>query len=65
VVLPIEFRKKLGVERNSKVLISMDEETVFINASDIRCPVCKKQGEINSELGLCIDCIERIKKYNT
>ncbi|MBQ8321170.1 MAG: AbrB/MazE/SpoVT family DNA-binding domain-containing protein [Clostridia bacterium] len=64
VVLPINFRKRLGIERNSRVLISMDEETVLIKAYESLCAMCKKPGELNSDLGLCPSCIEKVKNYN-
>ena len=64
IVLPMEFRKKLGIERNSKVLITMNDETVFIKASERLCAMCKKQGELNTDLGICNNCIEKVKKYN-
>ena len=65
IVLPMEFRKKLGIERNSKVLITMNDETVCIKASECICAMCKKQGELNTELGICRNCIEKVKKYNS
>lgn len=64
IVLPMNFRKRLGIERNSKVLISMEEEGVLIKASGSICPMCKEKEELNSELGLCCKCIERVKTYN-
>ena len=64
IVLPMEFRKKLGIERNSKVLITMNDETVFIKASEPLCAMCKKQGALNTDLGICKNCIEKVKKYN-
>ena len=64
VVLPMDFRKKLGIERSSKVLITMNEDTVLIKASERLCAMCKKQVEINSDLGLCPSCIEKVKSYD-
>ena len=61
VVLPIEFRKKLGIERNSKVSITMDDDTVLIKASEKRCPMCKKQTDLDLMLGICSECIQRVK----
>lgn len=64
VVLPIEFRKKMGIERNSRVTITMEDEGVLIRAADSVCSMCKRQAELKAELGLCAECIERVKKYN-
>ena len=64
VVLPMVFRKKLGIERSSKVLITMNEDTVLIKASERLCAMCKKQVELNSDLGLCPSCIEKVKSYD-
>lgn len=64
VVLPMDFRKKLGIERSSKVLITMEEDTVLIKASERLCAMCKKPTEVNSVLGLCPACIEKVKSYD-
>ena len=63
VVIPMSFRKKLGIERNSRVVISLDDDTVSIKASGSVCSMCKMQIELNTDLGICKDCIERVKKY--
>ena len=64
IVLPIEIRKKMGIERNSKVLITTNDDTVFIKPSNKVCSMCKKQCELIPELGLCKSCIEKVKNYN-
>ena len=63
VVLPKDFRKKLGLDKSPRVLISMDGDTVQIKASDSICIMCKRQTEINSDLGICQTCIEKVKEY--
>ena len=61
VVLPKNFRKKLGLETNSKVLISIDGDSLHIQPTDQVCVICKKHAEINPELKICSSCIEKIK----
>ena len=63
VVLPKDFRKKLGLDKSAKVLISMDGDTLHIKASDKICIMCKRQTEINSDLGMCLSCLEKVKQY--
>ena len=64
IVLPIEIRKKMGIERNSKDLITTNDDTVFIKSSVKVCSMGKKQDEHIPELGLCKSCIEKVKNYN-
>ena len=61
VVLPKDFRKKLGLETNSKVLISIDGDSLHIQPTDQVCAICKKHAEINPELKICSSCIEKVK----
>ena len=62
VVLPKNFRKRLGLDTNSKVLISFDGESLHIKPTRRICDICKKHIEINSEFNICPSCIEKVKK---
>lgn len=60
VVIPIEYRRKIGVMENSKVIISLSGETIHISAAQRCCALCMT--DIDSrEMRLCDRCIERVK----
>ena len=62
VVIPIEFRKKLGIEFNSKVLISLSNGEITITAQKNHCALCGKEINVDyNELKLCGKCIDKIK----
>ena len=62
VVIPMEFRKKLGIEANSKLLISLSDGEITIRAQNRQCRVCGKTLEDSRELPLCNDCINKVKE---
>ena len=62
VVIPIEFRKKLGIAFNSKVLISLSNGEIIITAQKSHCALRGKEIDANyHELQLCDKCINKIK----
>jgi len=61
VVIPIKFRKMLGVESNSKVLVSMEDGVVLISPADKMCALCGKKIEKERKFRLCVDCVSKIK----
>ena len=63
VVLPKNFRTRLGIDTNTKVIISIDGEGLNIKPTQSTCAICKKHTEIIAELKICTDCFENIKKY--
>ena len=61
VVIPMEYRKKLGIEFNSKVLISFEDGTIIIRAKKETCALCGKKIENDKSLRLCNECINKAK----
>ena len=62
VVIPMEFRKKLGIEFNSKVLISLSNGSIIIKAQKETCALCGSKLEEIKEVRLCSQCIVRVKE---
>ena len=62
IVLPIEFRDKLGIKNNTSVFLLLNEDSISLFASDARCALCKNAIEKNQGARLCKACIEKIKK---
>ena len=61
IVLPIEFRDKLGIKNNTSVFISLNEDSISIFASESKCALCKNVIPQNKDVKLCKTCIEKIK----
>ena len=62
VVIPMEFRKKLDIKANSKLLISLSDGEIIIRAQNRQCSICGKKLEDSRELPLCNDCINKVKE---
>lgn len=62
VVIPMEFRKALGIKFNSRVLIFLSNGEIVIRAKKTRCALCG--GNIDGErtLHICDSCVEMVKK---
>ncbi|MBR2343870.1 MAG: AbrB/MazE/SpoVT family DNA-binding domain-containing protein [Clostridia bacterium] len=61
VVIPIEYRRRIGAKQNSRVLLSLENDTVVISPTDRRCALCDKRIEKERRFRLCEDCILQIK----
>jgi transcriptional pleiotropic regulator of transition state genes len=61
VVLPKNFREKLGIKKRSRVLLVLDEETIIISSADNKCLLCGATDSINKNFRICNQCIKDIK----
>lgn len=61
VVIPVKFRKKLGIESDSKVALSLDDGVITISPLSTLCALCGKPADKERELRLCSECIMKIK----
>ena len=61
VVIPINFRKKLGIKNKDKVLVSLKKDEVIITATENRCALCNVQLNEEKNIPLCQSCIEKVK----
>ena len=43
VVIPIKYRRKLGIENNSTVLVSLEDDTILIHPKNRHCALCGKK----------------------
>ena len=62
IVLPIEFRERLGLKNNSKVLLSLKDNYISVSPCESKCALCKNSIDIVREIRLCDSCIEKVKK---
>lgn len=61
VVIPMKFRKKLGIEHNTKVLVSIKEDVIMITPVDKRCALCGGRIDAEHKLRLCDACVLKVK----
>ena len=61
VVLPMKFRKKLGLTTDSKVLLSLTEDSISITPIEQRCALCEGKVPENQNLRICPKCVKKIK----
>lgn len=61
IVLPIGYRKRLGLHENSKVTVSICGDVISITPSEDKCILCGRKDQYNRSLRLCSDCIDKIK----
>lgn len=62
VVIPMDFRRKIGINKNSQVKMYLREDGIYITTTDFECVLCKRQGKLHEELKICSDCINKIKR---
>ena len=62
VVIPMEFRKQLGIESDSKVSICLADGEVIIRPRNCRCALCGAGIESSRKIRLCDGCILKIRE---
>ena len=61
IVLPMDFRKALGLEGEVTVALGISGDTITVRSADISCKLCGSKEEI-SQLMVCASCVRKIKK---
>ncbi len=61
VVIPMEFKKKRGLVSNSKVLVSLQNDSILISPTNKHCALCGRKIGNGRQLRLCDACILKIK----
>ena len=62
VVIPMKFREKLGIESNSKILISLENGIILMTPAIKHCALCNKRINDKTNFRLCEECISEIRK---
>jgi len=62
LVLPIQFRRKLGLKKNSTVIIELKGGNVLITPKALICRICGDETEHLNELHICDNCLSKAKK---
>lgn len=61
IVLPMDFRKALGLEGEANVILDICGNTIVVKGADTACKLCGSKEDV-SELKICSSCIRKIKK---
>jgi len=62
IVIPIEYRRKLGIGASSRVLVSLSDDEIRICASNRCCALCRAKID-DREIRLCDECMEKVRDY--
>lgn len=63
IVLPMDFRKALGLEGEAEVVLGISGNTITVRGAENACRLCGSV-ECISELKVCSECIRKIKKIS-
>ena len=63
IVLPMDFRKVLGLEGEAEVVLGINENTITVKGVDTACRLCGSSEEV-SELKVCSSCMRKIKQIS-
>lgn len=64
IVLPMTYRKALGLKENAEIILGMTEDTITIKASEGVCRLCGKEKEAVLGIYICNDCIKKIRNLD-
>ena len=62
VVIPVEFRKKLGIGVGTRVAFVLENNGLMIRTERECCALCGSTIECSRHIRLCSDCIRRVKE---
>ena len=61
IVIPIEYRKQLGLSSGSKVIFFCDENRLVVEVAESTCALCGDHLDEKTEIRLCGACLARIR----
>ena len=62
IVLPIRYRKKLGINTDDTVVVSLEDNIITISPAKNICVLCASSLSEQSKMRLCKECINKIKE---
>ena len=62
IVLPMEYREKLGIKTDDKIIISLDNGVIILSPAKRMCALCGKEIGISKEMRICDLCVKKIKE---
>ena len=61
IVLPMNYRKALGLEPDSEVVLGIDDGIITVKPCGEGCKLCGSRDNVNEQFSLCENCITKIK----
>ena len=61
IVLPMHFRKTLGLEGEADVVLDICGNTIIVKCADTACRLCGSTNEVSGNLSICAECRAKIK----
>lgn len=61
IVIPAEYRKKTGINDMTEVRITEYDGKIIIEKLTPLCKICGNAEDVNEDLAVCKNCIEKIK----
>ena len=61
IVLPMDFRKALGLEGEVEVVIGVSGNTITVKGAESICRLCGSAQNVSKHLKICSECIAKIK----
>ncbi len=62
IVIPAKFRKKLGLQKEEKILISLEKDSLIIKSLKRCCALCGEYDNLRNDVRLCESCLYTVKK---
>ena len=62
ILIPKKYRIALGLEADSKINLSLNDDSIIITPSENKCLICGNKDNVNFKFCLCNTCIDKIKQ---
>ncbi len=62
IVLPMDFRKALGLEGEVEVILGITEDSITIKGINTCCRICGSKEQVAKNVCICARCINKIKE---
>ena len=61
IVIPVGFRKRLGIDKNSRLTMSLENDAIVIRNNEFRCALCGAEISCDAKFRICDVCKRIIK----
>ncbi|MBE6700021.1 MAG: AbrB/MazE/SpoVT family DNA-binding domain-containing protein [Ruminococcaceae bacterium] len=63
MVLPVDFRKELGLLPNDDVTVCLENGAIIVRPACARCKLCGKKAPLKMPFSVCAECLTALKAY--
>ena len=64
MVIPIKYRRELGINSDTELEMTVEEEKLIISLSQETCKLCKRMKAENAKIQLCNACIRKVRELD-